>query len=165
MRLEEDVHEQPLDRARVMADAVVAAGFAHGRMLQPVQRRLAGQWRAVAAPGRELAGEDRQDRAMAELVVVDHDLMPERDAEDTLANQGGDVMLDPLSHPRVAEAGGEAADQVDGAVRRAEQQRARVRGDRATVEPRHHAPALDGCKLEQRRATLPSASGKPPASR
>jgi hypothetical protein len=88
---------------------MVAAGCAGGRVLQPVQRRLAGQRCAVAPPSRELAGEDRQHRVVAELVVVHDVLVPERDAEDALADQGGDLMLDPLRHPGVAEARGEAA--------------------------------------------------------
>jgi hypothetical protein len=106
------------------------------------------------APGRELAGEDRQDRVVAELVVVHDVLVSERDAEDALAHEGADLVLDPLRHPGVAEARGKAADQADGAVRRVEQQRASVRGDCATIEGGHHAAALDGCKVEQRRATL-----------
>ena len=72
-------------------------------MLLPAKRR------AVGAPGRELAGEDRQHRVVAELVMIDEVLMAERDAEDALADQGGDLVLDPLRRPRVAEAGGEAA--------------------------------------------------------
>ena len=44
--------------------------------------------------------------------MIDDVLMPERDAENALADQGGDLVLDPLRRPRVAEAGGEAGDQV-----------------------------------------------------
>jgi len=91
---------------------------------------------------------------MPQLVVVDHVLVSERDAEDALADQRGDAMLDPLRHPGIAEASGEAADQADRAVRRAERQRAGVRGDRPAVERRRHAAALDRCRIEQRRATL-----------
>jgi hypothetical protein len=123
---------------------------------------LAGQGRAATAPGRELAGEDRQRRIVAKLVVVDHVLVAEGDAEHKLAEHGGDLVLDPLRHPGVAEAGGEAGDQADGAIRRSEQQRAGVRGDRPAVEGGDHAPALDRCKRELRRATLRRHRGPPP---
>jgi hypothetical protein len=43
MRVEEQVHEQRLDRRAVVADAVVAARLARRRMFQPVQRALANQ--------------------------------------------------------------------------------------------------------------------------
>ena len=154
VRLEEEIDEQRLDRRRIMADAVIAARLAGRGVFQPVQGALSGQGRAVGAPGRELAGEDRQHRVVAELVMIDDVLMPERDAENALADQGGDLVLDPLRRPRVAEAGGEARDQVDGAVGRAKQQRAGIRGDRPAVESGHHAASFDRCKLEQRRATL-----------
>jgi hypothetical protein len=38
---------------------------------------------------------------VAQPVVIHHALMAERDAEDALANQGGDVMLDTLRRPPV----------------------------------------------------------------
>ena len=159
VRLEEEADERRLDRGRVVADAMVAAGRAGGRVFEPVQRALAGQRRAVAAPGRagpgrKLAGEHRQHRIVAEVTVIDHVLMPERYAEDALADQRGNLVLDTPRHSAIAKAGSEPPDQVDRAVRRAEQQRAGIRGDRAAVEGRHHAAALDGGKIEQRRATL-----------
>jgi hypothetical protein len=78
-----------------VADAVIAPRLTSGRVLQPVQRRLASQRRAVASPGCELAGEHCQHRVVAQLVVVDHVLVSkrdvsERDVEDALADQGGE---------------------------------------------------------------------------
>ena len=58
VRREEEVNEQALDRRRIMPDLVVAAG-SRGRMLEPVQGALAGERRAIRAPGLELASEDR----------------------------------------------------------------------------------------------------------
>ena len=87
-------------------------------------------------------------------VVVDSVLVPERDAEDALADQGRNLVLDPLRHARVAAARSEAADQSDGTVRRAKQQRASVRGDRTGVKGSDHAAALDGCNIEPRWATF-----------
>ena len=65
MGLEETVNEQPLDRRCVMGTAMGAAGRADKCVLLTVQRRLAGKGRAVAAPGRELAGQDGQHRVVA----------------------------------------------------------------------------------------------------
>jgi len=48
VRLDEQVDEQALDGCGVMADPMVARGGARRGMLQPVERRLAGQRRTVA---------------------------------------------------------------------------------------------------------------------
>lgn len=45
VRLEEEVHEQALDRPAVVADLVVAAWRQRG-LLEPVQGAFAGEWRA-----------------------------------------------------------------------------------------------------------------------
>ena len=74
--LKEEVYQHALDRRRVVADAMMAPGLAGGRVLQPVQRRLASQRRAVASPGCKLARQDSQHRVVAQLVVVDHLLVP-----------------------------------------------------------------------------------------
>jgi hypothetical protein len=132
-----------------VADAVVAAGFAGGRVLQPVQRALAGQRRAVGTPRFQLAGEDGQRRVVPQPVMVHQVLVAERDAEHALPDEGGHVVLHALHGASVAEAGGEAPDQPDGAVGGAEQQRAGVRGDRPAVEAGDHGAALDRCKLKQ----------------
>jgi hypothetical protein len=74
--------EQRLDCRAVMADAVIAAWLARGRVLQPVQRALASK--------------HGQHRVMPQLVVVVQILVAERDAEHALADQGGYLVLDPL---------------------------------------------------------------------
>ena len=43
--------------------------------LQPVERRFAGQRRAILAAGRQLAGQYRQRRVVAQLVVIDQILV------------------------------------------------------------------------------------------
>jgi hypothetical protein len=98
---------------------------------------------------------------MPQLVVVDQVLVAKRDAEHPLAHQGGDIMLDALRRTRIAKAPCEAPHQADGPVRGPEQQRAGIGGDRPAVEVGHHTPGLDGCKLEQRRATLCRHRGPP----
>jgi hypothetical protein len=159
--VEEEVDEQALDRRPIMADAVIARGRARGGVLQPVQGRLAGQRRAIAAPRGELAGEHRQDRIVPDLVMVDQVLVSERDPEDALADKGCDIMLDAIGSARVGEAGGEAPDEVDGPIRGAEQQRAGIGCDRSAIEGRHDGPPFDRCKQERFRATLCRHRGSP----
>jgi hypothetical protein len=134
-------------------------------VLQPVQRALAGQRGAAGAARLQLAGEHGQHRVVPQPVVVDQVLVAKRDAKDALPNQGGDFVLDPLRRPRVAEACSEATDQPDGPVRGAEQKGSGIGGDRPAIEASEHTPVLDGCELEQRRATIRLHRGASSASR
>ena len=83
MRLQEQIDEQRLDRRRVVADLVIARRLRPAQ-LQPVQRALAGQRRAVRAPRRQLAGQHRHHRIVAQLVVIVQVLVAQRDAEHPL---------------------------------------------------------------------------------
>jgi len=139
-------------------------------VLQPVQRALARQGRAVGTARLQLAGEDGQHRVAPQLVVVNQILVAERDPEDALADQRGDRVLDPLRVAGIGEAGGEAPDQADRPIGGAEQQRAGIGGGprhrlgraaRPAVKAGDHRAARDGCKLEQRRATLCRHRGPP----
>jgi hypothetical protein len=69
--LQEQRDEQLLDRRRVVADLMVAIERRGRRVLEPVERALAGERGAVLAPRLELAGECCQHRVVAQLVVVD----------------------------------------------------------------------------------------------
>ena len=64
---------------------------------------------------------------MAQLVVVVQVLVAERDADDALHHQRLDTVLDQSGIAAVGEAGGEALDQPDRPVGRAQQQRAGIR--------------------------------------
>jgi hypothetical protein len=161
VRLEEEVDEEALDGGTVVADPVVARG-SDRRMLEPVQRALAGQRRAVLAPGDELAGKGRQHRVMAQLIVVDQVLVAERNAEHALRHHGLDTVLDQRLRAVVIEAGGEAAHQPDCPIGRAEQQPPSIRRDLPTVEGGHHLAALDHFISEQVAATLCRHRGAPP---
>ena len=61
MRDEEEIGEQPLEGSTVMADFVVARR-SDRRMLEPIERALAGQGCTGPAPGPELAGKGREHR-------------------------------------------------------------------------------------------------------
>jgi hypothetical protein len=97
--VEEEVDEQSLDRRRVVPDLVVAAG-SRRRMLEPVERALAGERGAPLAPGGELAGERRQHRIVAQLVVVDQVLVAERDPEHPLRHHRFDAVTCSPSVPQ-----------------------------------------------------------------
>jgi hypothetical protein len=64
MRLEEEVEEQGFDRHRVMADFAIARGERTGEF-EPIERRLAGERRAIRAPTFELAHRRRHQRVVA----------------------------------------------------------------------------------------------------
>ena len=130
-------------------------------MLEPVQRALAGERRAVLAPGLELAGERRQHRVVAQLIVVDQVLVAERDAEHPLRHHRLDRVLDLRLGAAIGEAGGEPRHQADRPIGRAEQQRAGIRGDLAAIERGHHLAALDHFITEQVAATLCRHRGAP----
>jgi len=160
MAVEEEVDEQTLDRRRVMADSMVAARRQR-RMLEPVQGALAGERRAVLALGPKLAGERRQHRVVAQLIVVDQVLVAERDAEHALRHHCRDAVLDLCLGAAISKAGRKSGDQADGPVGRAEQQRSGIRGDLAAVEGGHHPATLDHFITEQVAATLCRHRGAP----
>ncbi len=160
--LQEEFDEQPLDRPGLVPDLVIAVERRGRCMLEPVQRALAGQRRAVGAVRLELADQGRQHRIVAQLVVVDEVLVAQREAADALHQQGLDGVLDELLTAPVGEAPRQPLDQADRPVRGPQQQRTRVRGHLATVERRHHLAPFDGFKSEQIAATLCRHRGTPP---
>jgi hypothetical protein len=160
VRLEEEGDEQALDRHRVVADLVVAARR-HRRVFEPVERALAGERRTTPALGDELAGERRQHRIVAQLVVIDQVLVAERDAEYALGHHRLDRVLDLGLDPAVVEAGREPGHEPDGTIRRAEQQRPRIGRDLAAIERSHHLATLDHSITEQVAATLCRHRGAP----
>ena len=81
----------------------------------------AQSWRLAV----ELAGERRQHRVVAQLVVVDQVLVAERDAEHPLRHHRLDRVLDLRLDATVVEAGREPRHQADRPIGRAEQQRRR----------------------------------------
>src|SRR5271169_5662080 len=93
VRLQEQIDEQPLDRGPVMADLVIA-GRLGAAQLEPVQRRFPGDRRARLAPRRELAGQNRHHRIVAQLVMIDQILVTQRDPKHPLADQRANLMLD-----------------------------------------------------------------------
>jgi len=57
-------------------------------VFHPVELALAGEWRAVRQRRLELVGEQREHRLMAQLLLVVHVLVAQRDADGPLPDQG-----------------------------------------------------------------------------
>jgi hypothetical protein len=123
-------------------------------MLKPVERALARQRRQTGPPRLDPSKCCAESGVAEQVVMVDEVLIAERDAEHALPDQRRHLVRDAPRRPAVAEAGGEAVDKPDGPVGRAQKQRARIRGDRATAEIRHHGASIDACKAHRLRATL-----------
>ena len=144
-----------------MPDLVVAARQ-QGRVLEPVQRALAGERGAVLALGLEPAGEDREHRVVAQMIVIDQVLVPKRDAKHALRHHRRDRVLDLRLSAVVDEARRKPPDQMDRAIGRAEQQPASVRRALPAVERGDHLAPFDHFITEQVAATLCRHRGIPP---
>lgn len=153
MRVQEQIDEGRLNGAGIMSGLVVAMLF-RGGVLQPVQRALAGERRASGPVRLQLAQHRPKHRIAAQVAVTGHVLVPQRDGEHALADQGRHAVNHPLRRPPVAEATGKAPDQAERLVRRAQQQRAGIRGHRAAAEIRNHLAAIKACKQHRFRITL-----------
>jgi hypothetical protein len=86
--------------------------------------------------------------------VVVQVLIAQRDADDALHHHGLDLVLHQLGGACIGEAGREPLGQPDRPVGLAQQQRAGVRGDRATIEGGNNVAAFDGWKFKQGGVTL-----------
>src|SRR5439155_33129 len=80
-----------LYRYRIVTDLVVARRLQLAQ-LQPVERRLPGDRRAIVAPRLELACQHRHQRIMAQFVVVIDILIAKGDPEHPLANECHDLV-------------------------------------------------------------------------
>jgi hypothetical protein len=164
MGVEEQFNEQRLDGCRVVPDLVIAPRPAAQRLLQAIERRLAGQRRAFLAAGRELADQHRHDPIRAQHVVIDQILVAECQPEHALADVRLDRVLDQVSIAGVGETSRETRTEANRLVGRAEKQRTPVRGDLATIESAHNRTPLDGSEIERILATV-CRHRAPPISR
>ena len=92
-------------------------------------------------------------------------LIAQGDTDDALHHHGFDLVLHQLRATCIGEAGGKPLGQPDRPIGLAEQQGAGVRGDRASVEARHHMAAFHRWKFEQGGGTLCRHWGSPRNSR
>ena len=91
--------------------------------LQPVERAFAGQRRTIPAARRQLAGQHRQRRVVAQLVVIDQILITQRNPEHALSDQRLDRVLDQRRRAAIGETRGKPLNQADRPIRRPQQQR------------------------------------------
>ena len=126
-----EVEQHGLQRVRIMADPVVAARFAtRGRVFKPVQGALPRQRRTVLPMSIELAGEQRQNRVVPQLVVVVEVFVSQGDAHDALPHQRPDRVFRETGIAVVGEATCHLVQEPRRTVDLAEQQHSGVRGDR-----------------------------------
>ena len=153
VRLQEQVDKQIPDRHRIVADLVVARRRKLAQ-LQPVERRLAGHRRAIRTPRLELARQHRHHRIVAQLVVVVEILVAERDPEHPLTDQRHDLVLDQFRPSLVVKARRKPIHHSDRSIRRAQQQRSRVRRHQPGIKCGFHSATFDGSKIKPFCATL-----------
>ena len=160
MCFQKQIDKQPLDLCPIPGDPVIARQLRPAQ-LQPVERAFPRQWRAILAAGRQLTGQHRHRRVVAQLVVIDQVFVTQRNPKHPLSDQRHHFVLNQLSCPAVRKTISKPLNQADRPVRRSQQQRTRVRGHPAAVKPGHHGTPFDGCKTKQIRATLCLHRGSP----
>jgi hypothetical protein len=148
VRFQEQIDEHVGERSRVVVDLVIALVRSQRRVLQSVERALAGERRAVCALGLEPVGEQGEHRVVAQLVVVAHILIAERDADDPLPDQGRETVHHLILLAVVLKARRDPLDQPNRAIGTPQQQPAGVGGHGPAVERRHHTSPLEAFKLE-----------------
>ncbi len=146
--VEEEIDNQPLDCLRVMVELVVPVTADLARMLEPIERRLAGE------PVTGLVEHGGKRRIIAQRIVVDQVLVPERDAENALAQQIGNRVADGVGNAQIGEASREAATEPGDPIGRSEQNDATVGRDGAAVESAHKFAAARPSQIKLALATL-----------
>ena len=154
VRVEKDIDEDMLHRLRIVADLMVAGASLPRRVLQPVDRALPRQRRAILALRLQLVGEQRQHRITAKDIVVVDVLVAQRDRDEALADQRRQRVDHLVRVAMVGKACCHPPDQPDRPVGLAQQHRSGIRRHCPAVERRHHSPAIEGFEFELSRATL-----------
>ena len=121
LRLHKHVHQQAVDRLAVAADLLVAV-HAVGGAFQPLQRALAGQ--------------QRQQRITAQLVVIVEVFVSQRQRIDPLRDQLPDLMLDA---PGIAPVSKQAARRGSRLMRRSTSRNSRASPSELITPPSNRA--------------------------
>ena len=160
MRFHEQIDKQRFDRRRIVADLVIARRLGL-RQFQPVQRRLAGHRRAIRPPRPQLPSHDRKQRVMPQMVMIVEVFIAQRHAVEPLPDQRRHRVLDQIGPTTIAKAARKAIDKPHNTVRLSQQQRARIRRDRAAIKTGHNFVALHPRKIKLLCATLCRHRGVP----
>jgi hypothetical protein len=117
VRFYKQIDKQGLDLGPIPSDPVIARQLRPAQ-LKPVERRFAGQRRAILTPRRQLAGQHRHRRVVAQLVVIDEVFVAQRQRKNPLPDHRPDSVLDQFRRAAVSETFGKPIDQPDRLVRR-----------------------------------------------
>ena len=164
VRLQEQLHQQPVQRLPVGHDlAVTPALLVRLRLpqLQPVQRARPGQGMPpIPRPsplqtGRvRLARRQRQQRIRPQPVVVVQILVPQRQPVHPLRHQLLHAVFDPPALAPVCETRRDPARQIQPKVRLPQQKGSAVARQMPGVESRHHLATSEWMKWKLCRGTL-----------
>jgi hypothetical protein len=99
-------------------------------------------------PRLKLAREKTENRIMAQLVVIVHVLITERNAMNTLRTERFQPVLELILIASVGEAGCDLPGQADPAIGLAQQERSGIGGDGAAIERSCHLASPQGFKRE-----------------
>ena len=146
--------EQSLDRLGIMGNLMIRVRANLGRMLQSIERRLAGERRTVRTFTRERTAENAEHGIVPQLIMVDDVLVAERDAEDALAQHCWKLMDDERRAAAILETRSETRHEADRRIGLTEQQRTCIRGDLAAIERAHNLSPLNGSEIERILATV-----------
>jgi hypothetical protein len=122
--------------------------------LQSIECRLASEQRTVRPLAGQAIAEDADDRIVPQVVVIVDIFTAKRDAENALAEHRRKLVDSKRRIAAILETLGQARHKPDRLVGLAEQQLARVRNDRATIECAHNLAPLDGSKIQRTPVTL-----------
>ena len=162
--LQTERHEQRRNGGLVVGDLVIGIAADLGGVLQPVERRLPRERRAVRPLGGELARQHLQHGIVPQMVVIVDVLVAQGDGEDALADERRHRVQQRIRVAAIVEAARQSLDQADRSVRGPEQQPAGVRSDLATVERAHNPVAFHGSEIERILATVCVHRGRSPLS-
>ena len=143
---EEQIDQQIGERLGVVVDLVVAVIGSQRRVLQAIERALAGERRAVGPLRLQSVGEQREHRVVAQLVVVVHVLVTQGDAHDPLPDQGRQGVHHLAVLATIHKACGDPLGQAERALGLTQQQPTAIGGHGAAIERRHHPkPSNSNC--------------------
>jgi len=145
--LQVQLHEQVLHGSRVVADLVIPGRGSGRGVFQPVQGALAGQRRAVVPLRLQPLRQQRQNRIVAQLVMVVDILVTQRNPGDPLAHHHRQTVNHQLRPPLIVEASRDPGKQPDRPIRMSEQQGPAIRTHRPAIERRHHTAPIEPFKI------------------
>src|SRR5262245_9119376 len=112
-------------------------------MLQPVERRLAGQSGDVGPPGLERVGQQAQNWIVSQLVMVVDVLVAKRNCMPALCHQRLDIVHHMFRSTTVTKAACYLGRQSDGPIRLAQQCCTGIRRNGSAVESTHNSTTLE----------------------